>query len=142
MAKVDFYILSAAESSARWQFACRLVEKAYRLNNTVHVHTTEHGAASRLDDLLWTWRDGSFVPHALADTTAAERPPVTIGYTDDHLQAGCDLLINLSDEVPATISPFPRVAEIVTSDDNDRRLSRARYARYREQGHTLDTHKL
>lgn len=142
MAKVDFYILPAAEASARWLFACRLVEKAYRLNNTVYVHTSEQNAATKLDELLWTWRDGSFVPHDLAGATAGERPPVTIGYADEHLQNGCDLLINLSDEVPATIGPFPRVAEIVTSDDNDRRLSRARYARYREQGHTLDTHKL
>ncbi|MEQ8205099.1 MAG: DNA polymerase III subunit chi [Woeseia sp.] len=142
MAKVDFYILPAAEASARWQFACRLIEKAYRLNNTVHVHTTEQDAATKFDELLWTWRDGSFVPHELAGASAAERPPVTIGHSDEHLQTACDLLINLSDEVPATIGPFPRVAEIVTSDDNDRRLSRARYARYREQGHTLDTHKL
>ena len=53
-----------------------------------------------------------------------------------------DLLINLTDEVPAECASFPRVAEIVTSDDIARQRSRKRYAEYRELGHTLETHKI
>jgi DNA polymerase IIIc chi subunit len=34
------------------------------------------------------------------------------------------------------------VAELVTSDENCRNLSRKRYAAYRDQGHELNTHKL
>ena len=142
MSRVDFYVLQSADEASRWTFACRLAEKAYRLKNTVHIRAAERDTAVRLDELLWTWRDGSFVPHELLGNTAAEPPPVTIGYADEYPGKACDLLINLGKDAPADIGPFPRVAEIVTSDDETRRQSRARYARYREQGHTLDTHKL
>jgi DNA polymerase-3 subunit chi len=53
-----------------------------------------------------------------------------------------DLLINLCDEIPPFADSFPRVAELVTSDENCRKSSRKRYAAYRDQGHELNTHKL
>ena len=142
MARVDFYVLDAAGETSRWQFACKLAEKAYRLNNTVHIQAADRGTADKLDKLLWTWREGSFVPHDLTGSGYTERPPVTIGYTSEHANEGGDLLINLGDDLPGDIGAFPRVAEIVTSDDDKRQQSRVRYAQYREQGHTLDTHKL
>lgn len=140
MARVDFYVLSAAGEHARLQFACRLTEKAYKLSNTVHILAADRASAERLDDLLWTWSDGSFVPHALAGADAGA--PVTLGSSPQELPADVDLLINLSDTLPEGINAFPRVAEIVTSDEETRSASRARFASYRDQGHTLETHKL
>ena len=37
---------------------------------------------------------------------------------------------------------FPRVAEIVTSDDESKKRSRQHFAEYRNEGHKLDSHKL
>jgi DNA polymerase-3 subunit chi len=140
MSRVDFYILSATGEVARQRFACRLAEKAYRLDNRVHIHVPDPEAARRLDDLLWTFRDGSFVPHELQG--AGERQaPVTIG-CDAKSAERCDLLINLDDAVPESVGSFPRVAEVVTSDDECKALSRQRFVAYREQGHTLETHNL
>jgi DNA polymerase-3 subunit chi len=142
MAKVDFYVLPASGEKARQQFACRLAEKAYRLDNSVHIHVADADSLQKLDDLLWTFRDGSFVPHETLGSTADEsQTPVTIGY-DDSPRKDCDLLINLGDSVPASVASFPRVAEVVTSDEDSKNLSRQRFVDYREQGHTLDTHKL
>jgi DNA polymerase IIIc chi subunit len=53
-----------------------------------------------------------------------------------------DLLINLCDEIPACAAEFPRIAELVSSDDDSKQKSRQRFATYREQGHELDTHKV
>ena len=80
MARVDFYVLPGSREIARQQFACRLAEKAYRLEHSVHIHVDDRAAMQRVDDLLWTFRDGSFVPHEIAESSAA-RPesPVTIG---------------------------------------------------------------
>lgn len=142
MTRVDFYVLDAAGEQSRWQFACRLAEKAYRLKHRVHVHVPDRPTAERLDELLWTWRDGSFVPHGVDGSDEATHAPVTIGFETSRPRDGCDLLINLDDEVPADISAFPRVAEIVTSDEDTRQKGRARFSRYREQGLALDTHKL
>ncbi len=142
MAKVNFYILSASGEIARQQFACRLAEKAYKLDNKVHIHVSAPESASRLDDLLWTYRDGSFVPHELiANASGPPESPVTIG-CDQFPPGEFDLLINLGDIIPDEADAFPRVAEVVTSDEECKSLSRQRFVDYRERGHTLDTHNL
>lgn len=141
MARVDFYVLAAADEASRRQFACRLAEKAYRLEHSVRILAADRSTAEQLDDLLWTWRDGSFVPHEVLTRGAEPQAPVTIG-CDDADAVGSDLLINLSDAAPAAPDNFQRIAEIVTADEGQRRLGRQRFTQYREQGHTLQTHKL
>jgi DNA polymerase-3 subunit chi len=142
MARVDFYLLAAAGEPSRQLFACRLAEKAYRMQHTVHIYTADRQRARQLDELLWTFRDGSFVPHEmLGSDPQSTGAPVTIGIDADNVRPG-DLLINLTDELPELIDSFPRVAEIVTSDEDCRQKSRKRFASYRTQGHTLQTHEL
>jgi DNA polymerase-3 subunit chi len=138
MSRIDFYILTEAGESARQVFACRLAEKAYRLHNSVHIRTADGSIARRIDELLWTFRDGSFVPHEIAVADQPADAPVTIGSGN----AVSDLLINLSPDIPANIAAFPRIAEIVSSDEESRLQSRQRFAAYRDQGHTLDTHNI
>jgi DNA polymerase-3 subunit chi len=140
MSRVDFYVLSASGEIARQQFACRLAEKAYKLEHAVHIHAASSESAQRLDDLLWTFRDGSFVPHEVLGQAAPEAP-ITIGYGEG-LPNERDLLINLGDIAPEEAGSFPRVAEIVTADEDSKSRSRQRFIDYREQGHTLDTHNL
>lgn len=142
MARIDFYILAQPGSQQRQNFACRLAEKAYRLDHTVHIHTGSRADAERIDDLLWTFRDGSFVPHDLIKAGRVDRSTsVTIG-CDNAPGAGRDLLINLCDEIPDFAATFPRVAELVTSDEDCKRESRKRFAAYRDGGHEIETHKV
>lgn len=142
MAQVDFYVLAGEGEQTRSLFACRLAEKAYRLKNRVQILAADRVQAERLDELLWTWRDGSFVPHGIEGSEAGEAAPVVISTDGGRARDGFDLLINLSHTLPDAAGAFPRVAEIVTSDDDTRQRSRARYASYRDQGHALETHKL
>lgn len=141
MARVDFYVLRDSGEQARRLFACRLAEKAYRLEHSVRILAPDPSTAQQIDELLWTWRDGSFVPHEIAKGGETAESPVTIA-SPDAPTAGCDLLINLSDVLPESTDTLPRIAEIVTSDNEQRRLSRQRFASYRDQGHELETHKL
>ncbi len=135
--RIDFYILSLSGENQRTTFACRLAEKAYRLAHTVHIHTASQAEAARLDDLLWTFRDGSFVPHELLHDGAES--PVTIG-CDGNFAGSRDLLINLGDDIPEFTDSFTRVAELVSADEHCRQVSRRRFAAYREMGHTPNTH--
>ena len=139
MAQVDFYVLDRIDEHARDTLACKLTEKAWRLENTIHIHTTTREDANRLDELLWTFREGSFVPHEMigGDTDA----PVTIGFGESAV-APRDLLITLCDDIPAFAESFPRIAELVSSDEDSRAKSRQRYAIYRDQGHKLTTHNI
>lgn len=142
MARVDFYLLRQPGVEARFSFACRLAEKAYRLKHTVHLHTSSDSEADHLDKLLWTFRDGSFVPHEIASQRGENcRAPVTIASGDGDVES-CDLLINLCDEIPACAEAFPRVAELVSSDESSKKESRKRFSTYRDKGHDLDTHQV
>ena len=141
MTRVDFYVLQRADERSRRLLACRLAEKAYRLEHNVYLHTSTQADAVQLDELLWTFRDGSFVPHALMDESENTPSPVTIG-CDSDIDAPRDVLINLCDEIPSFAGSFGRVAEIVTSDDDCRRLSRERFVEYRDNGHSIQTHNI
>lgn len=142
MARVDFYLLREAGEASREHFACRLAEKAYRLDHSVHIHAADRQRASHLDDLLWTFRDGSFVPHEVIER--GDRPvesPITIGCSWAAIRSA-DLLINLTDTLVQDAGAFPRVAEIVTSDEDRKQRSRRLFAEYRSQGHDLETHDI
>ena len=142
MAQIDFYVVSGDGDPARQRFACRLAEKAYRLENRVHIQVADRATTQTMDQLLWTFRDGSFVPHDVIESGApAPDAPVTIGIASPD-QDMPDLLINLTDSLPEDVGAFARVAEIVTSDEQCVIRSRKHFAAYRDAGHTLDTHKL
>ena len=142
MARIDFYVLSQSGEQARQLFACRLAEKAYKLEHTVHIHAGDEATASRMDELLWTFRDGSFVPHNLVRASSdAPEAPVTVG-CDPGYRGARDLLINLDDAIPACADAFPRIAELVTSDEDSKQKSRRRFVAYRDEGHELETHNV
>ena len=140
-ARVDFYVLAAADDAARMRFACRLAEKACHLKHRIHLHTDSAGDASALDELLWTFRQGSFVPHEIVVLGLPARSPVTIGHGGNPPPPG-DLLINLAGAVPDFAGQFTRVAEIVDGSEQGRRLGRERFRSYRERGQEPATHNI
>jgi len=138
--RIDFYVLEAPGEDARAHFACRLSEKAFGLSHRVHALTSDSQLASRLDDLMWTYRAGSFLPHAIADSGEDADNPVTIGSNASDCRG--ELLINLTDEVPACFEQFSRVAEIVDASDDGRRHGRRRFSFYRDNGYQPQTHRV
>ena len=142
MARVDFYVLEQGGERSRLMLACKLAEKAWSLQTSVYILAKSAGDAQQLDELMWTFRDGSFVPHALvgADPVTADSP-VLIGHGGARAPER-ELLINLCDEIPDCAQGFPRIAELVTSDEDCRQLSRRRFVAYRDQGHEINTHNI
>jgi len=140
--RVDFYILTAAAShQGRSRFACRLAEKAWQTGYRVFIHTSSEFEAQQLDDLLWTFRPESFIPHAIATEPGEATLPVLVGTGLEPVLAA-DLFINLSDVVPPYFQRFPRLAEIVEAGGPQRDFARSRYRLYREQGCNLRSHNL
>lgn len=138
--RIDFYVLEAPGDEARARFACRLSEKAFGLSNRVHALTADPAGAARLDELMWTYRAGSFLPHTLADSGENGDSPVTIGC--NATDCAGELLINLTDEVPACFEQFERVAEIVDASEDGRSRGRRRFSFYRDNGYTPTTHRI
>jgi len=143
MTRVDFYILRSTDARNRQLLACRLTEKAYRLGHTVYLHTDSPAQSRAIDDLLWTFRAGSFVPHAIGgnELEGRESPPVLLGH-DSEPGRSRDVLINLSPELPAKVERFERVVELIDQDESVRQAGRRRYRFYQENDYPLMTHKL
>lgn len=141
MTRVDFYLLSDA-AGGKPLLACRLADKAYRLGHRSYILANDAAEAAALDKLLWTFADGSFVPHAVFPAPPAiEDSAVLIGHTpppDDRHQ----LLINLVPQVADFFSRFTRVAEIVGATEPEKAAARERFRFYRERGYPLETHSI
>ncbi|MHB1239537.1 MAG: DNA polymerase III subunit chi [Gammaproteobacteria bacterium] len=141
MTQVDFYILKNAAAGTRNVVACRLADKAYQSGHRVYLHTACEGDSGELDDLLWTFQAGSFVPHARYPAEQTPAPPVLIGHLDEP-EVEPDVLINLSGALPRFFARFTRVLEVVAPDDADRERARERFRFYRERGYPLASHDL
>ena len=139
MPRVDFYILGESHPPSR--FACTLTARALQDRLRVHIHARSREDAANLDSLLWTFRDISFVPHALADDPAAGSAPVVLGWQGMIPGPGA-LLINLTDELPGFAPHFERVLELVGNDDRQKQLARQRFRQYREQGWEIHSHEI
>ncbi|MGH8378257.1 MAG: DNA polymerase III subunit chi [Gammaproteobacteria bacterium] len=139
MTQVDFYVLPDSTPRGRALFTCKLAEKAFGLGHRSFVHLASETEARELDDLMWTFRDRSFLPHCLTgeDTLA----PIHLGFGQKPAE-DFHLLINLSAEVPRFFSRFERVAEVLDSDARIRDLGRERFRYYKDRGYPLETHKL
>jgi DNA polymerase-3 subunit chi len=141
MTRIDFYILEDTDPNARWRFACRLTEKAYQQGHRVYLHVDSTQEAARVDDLLWTFRGGSFIPHTCGDEADDPEARVHVGHGEEP-QGHDDVLVNLSTQVPPFFSRFQRVVELVDGDEERRRQSRDRFRFYRDRGYALESHPI
>lgn len=138
MTKVDFYIL---ETGSREHTACKLVEKAYNLGHRVYVHTASDEQARHVDELLWTFRDGSFLPHEQYRHGQETASPILVGAVAAP-DTDSEVLINLAPDVPLFFSRFLRVAEVIGIQEEDKQQGRERFRFYRDRGYPLDTHQI
>lgn len=141
MTRVDFYVLESAADGGQDVAICRLTHKAFTQGHRVYVLTPDAEAARRLDALLWTFNQGSFIPHAIHPAPDDAPVPVLIG-TDEPPAEHDDVLIQLADEPPVSFERFQRVLEVVGPHEDDRHRGRNRFRFYRERGCTPTTHTL
>lgn len=139
--RVDFYLLNTREPQAKWLFACRLLEKAYLRGHQVFVYCQNEQDAERLDELLWTFKEDSFIPHHLQGEGPEPPPPVQIGH-DQEPRGFREILLNLSDSIPSFYGRFRRVIEIVPEEESAKDISRLHYREYRAKGCEMQTHAI
>ncbi|CAA9890884.1 DNA polymerase III subunit chi [Candidatus Methylobacter favarea] len=142
MPEVTFYILQSQSRNDRYLFACKLIEKAYRSGHFCYVLTDSDEQSQIIDDLLWTFRAGSFIPH---QRYSGEPPAV-----ENVVLIGClaappnwqKTLINLSSEYPQNFKLAERILEILADCDDTKEAGRNRYRRYQQAGANLTTHQI
>lgn len=139
MTRIDFYVLSSPSPEARLQFACRLARKAWEQNRRVYLHCADEAAVTAMDELLWSFRPDSFLPHAQHNDQPDE---VIVCGCGDNPDPHNDFLINLSNDTPDFFSRFNRLAEILVEHDAILAPARERFRFYRKRGYPLETHQI
>jgi DNA polymerase-3 subunit chi len=140
--RIDFYVSEEAGADVRLRLACRVAEKAYLAKQKVVVLLDDGEALRRFDEMLWTFGDGSFVPHDAvnAANSACEAP---VALTTGALPAQhTDVLINLGASVPAAFDRFGRVAEFLDARPEVRAAGRERFKAYRARSIEPQTHNV
>jgi DNA polymerase-3 subunit chi len=138
--RVDFYVLTESSASARLKLACKLAEKAYLAKQTALVWHSDALELKTFDDMLWTFMDGSFVPHDMLPGSDVETPVLLSAGAEP--ERPVDIIINLAQSVPTCLPKTKRVAEIIDGDDSRRRAGRARFKAYRDLGVEPATHNI
>lgn len=140
MSRVDFYILPDTQRSSLQQFACKLAEKAWQQGIRILIHTESADESRIMDELLWTFKHGSFIPHAVLNESSNNDNPILISHeaaNDSQFQ----LMINLTASV-AEPDRFERIAEILNQDAASKQTGREHYRLYRDQGYELNHHDM
>ena len=138
--RIDFYKLNSQNSTSIARFCCQLAEKVVKMGHSVFVRTQDERDTRLLDDMMWTFSDSSFLPHARLGDTTDQDAEVIIGHST--ASSPGYLLINLSDERPENIDSYERVAEIINEAPDNLQKGRKRYAGYKQDAYTLHYHEI
>ncbi|MDO9268379.1 MAG: DNA polymerase III subunit chi [Methylobacter sp.] len=141
MAEVSFYILPSESLQDRYFFACKLIEKAYRSGSFCYVLTDSAEQSQIIDDLLWTFRPGSFIPHQIYTGELPELEKVILIGSLNAPEHWQKVLFNLSSRYPAVGSQTERILEILDNSETTKEAGRNRYRQYQQSGMTVTTHK-
>ena len=139
MTLVGFYVVQTQGQGQRLQVAARLVDKAFQRGHKIFINAADEPQARELDQLLWSFRPASFLPHGLHGQEQSDA--IAIGWGQDPAEHN-DLLINLHPNIPPFFSRFRRVAEVVTQDPASLEALRASWRFYKERGYQLEKHDL
>ncbi len=132
MTRIDFY----RYADDKVGFACRLATKAYEKSARLVVYASDRARLDRFDKALWTFNPTKFVPHCFLESRLAAETPVILATAGEALPHH-DVLLNLDDEWPPFFATFERVLEVVSTDDEDKNLARARWSFYQKRGYEL-----
>jgi DNA polymerase III subunit chi len=152
MTQVDFHILQDTNSEARWLYACRFVEKVASLGHNILIAVDTKVEAQMLDELLWSFKPESFIPHHLVGDE--NKTQVEITYTvntnnDNNHDSNHDsnsytgqqqVLVNISSQVPDYFSCFERLTEIVIQEPIVLEKTREHYKFYKQRGYPISQH--
>jgi DNA polymerase-3 subunit chi len=137
-------VLFVEVTASRLEFkACEIAERTYSEGRRLQIIAANQEQAARLDDLLWTFKPDSFVPHGFsAAATASPDQPVVITTGLDHL-AGFEALL-MMDYCPGDlVKRFVQAIHLVVIDNPERLDASRRYwAQLKDTGFALRHQKI
>ena len=132
MTRIVFYF----NVTNKQQLISDLVASALSKHRQVTIVEDDADKASKLSQDLWQNRPESFLPNMLIDHALATETPVVVHWHENQLLQD-DMLINLTANEPIFFSRFTQLVELVSEDEQDKALARARYKFYRDRGYEI-----
>ncbi|HEX8602370.1 MAG TPA: DNA polymerase III subunit chi [Pseudoduganella sp.] len=129
MTRIDFH----TNVPDKIAYACRLVRKAHGAKNRIVVMTEDAAQLAELDAALWRFSDVDFLPHVHVNDPLAPDTPIVLADSSDVELPQFDLLVNIGRGAPAQFENFPRLIEVVSSDEADAAAGRIRFVAYKRQ---------
>lgn len=142
MPEVTFYVLNSESLYDRYLFACKLIEKAYNTGKFCYVLLDTIEQCQRLDDMLWTFRAGSFIPHQLFTGTPPEITSQVLIGIENAPPDWQNVVFNLSSQLPQAWQKTARVLEILDNSETTKIAGRERYRTYQQASIKIVTHKI
>lgn len=125
-------------------YVCRLLRKATSAGAKSRVRG-DAATVESLDHMLWVLAATDFVSHCSTSSSVALQRHSSVLLTQGDgaatLHQG-DVLLNLQDDVPASVANYGRVIEVVSIDEDDRRLARQRWKTYAAAGYAITRHDI
>lgn len=133
LTRVEFVNLSEAGSDALTA-ASRLAAYHCDQGKKIYIEASDEAEAREMDKRLWTFAEGSFVPHSIEGESDQAEEPVLIGVdTDNPNQA--EVLILLHPKDPSARVNFKTAILIIPAESGpELEACRALYAKLRKAG--------
>lgn len=119
--QADFYQLVDSSENARLKLACRLADKAFQAKQKLFILCANTTEVQTLDDLLWTFHDVGFIPHAQVGSEHDGIAPILLG--TQLPEKTSDILLNLQEQIPEAAKQYKRIIEVVAADDVARKVA-------------------
>jgi len=121
MTEVIFVEVTVSRMEMR---ACEIAEESYVRGRKLQIIALDQEQAERLDDLLWTFKPGSFVPHGLWVGSPDEPDQPVVITTRKQQVPGMDSLLMMGYSEVDLVSQFSHAFHLVV--DNEERLDSSR----------------
>ncbi len=135
MSNVSFYVLESASINDLYKTVIRLSIKAYEAENQVLIYSNHENVLAKIDDLLWTYSNTSFIPHVLikSNEEVEDIDPIILANFEPTLPKK-DILIQLADDPIPSFQGYDRIIEILYNDPEYLAKGRERFKFYRRNG--------
>lgn len=137
MTHIGFYQVRDPMPSTTDKTLAHLLEKVCSAGHKVLVVCPNTQRAERIDEMLWTYKDESFLPHGLAhDNVAPEKQPILITTTPEN-QNGANILVMVSGAQGGAIADYEKAIDIFEGHENQVTKARERWKLYKDAGFEL-----
>lgn len=134
MAEIGFYHLL---STSLERALPRLLERARSQGHRIVVRAASPERVEQLNGALWTYAEGSFLPHGSARDGSPAMQPIWLTHRDENPN-GASMLVLVDGLEAEDLRSYSRCADLFDGNDAGAvEAARGRWRRAREAGHIL-----